>query len=539
MDLAGVAILLGVLLALFRRVVLRPRTLESRWDDYYAIALLLLIPLLGFTTEGLRILATAPEWAAWSPVGNLTARLFGALGVTPDGAWAVHGALFWAHMLAGLLLVASIPFTKLRHLITVPVNVVTRELRRAGVLSLIENIEEAEVLGATQVTELAPRQLLALDACVRCGRCEEVCPAAIAGVNFSPRAFVQSLRAEMTGALISGNGGEPRPFGESEIADTAWACTTCGACLAACPAYVSPVDDIIDVRRGQALMTGKMPGPVGLALRNIERQNNPWGLPAADRTAWAEGLDIPLAAPGEPVDVLLFTGCAFAYDDRNRKVAESFVKLLQAAEVNFAMLGDAEMCCGETARRLGHEYLFQMLAQENIQTLKAMDFDRIVTQCPHCFNTLKNEYPALGGDFRVQHYAEYLAEIADSLPSNGHGPAGTITFHDSCYLGRYNDIYDAPRALLDANGAPRVEMERRRQDALCCGGGGGQMWMETESETRINHVRLEDALATGAEVVATACPYCLLMFDDAIRSKGVGEQLRVLDVAEVLAGRAG
>ena len=537
MDLAGVAIVAGVLMALFRRLVLRPASLPTHWDDLFALALLLIIPLVGFTTEGLRILAVSPTWANWSPIGLATARLLQLLGLSAEAAWSVHGWFMWIHSGVALLFVASIPFTKLRHLFATPLNIVLRPARQAGVLSTIADIEEAEVLGASQISELGSQQLMALDACLQCGRCEELCPAASAGMDFSPRAFVQMLRGQMVDALYSRNGGEPSLFEEAFGPEAAWYCTTCGACMVNCPAFVNPVDDIIELRRAQALMTGSVPGSVGLALRNIERQSNPWGLPASDRMAWAEGLDVRVLQPGESVDVLLFVGCAFAYDDRNKRAVKALVRLLNAAGVDYAVLGEAEMCCGETARRLGHEYLFQMLAQENIETLNELTFSRLVTQCPHCFNTLKNEYPDLGGRFTVQHYTELLAEIETQISTGESTTEFATTYHDSCYLGRYNGVFDTPRMLLQDAGYEVREMADRRATAMCCGGGGGQMWMETDAETRINNRRLEQALETDAEVVATACPYCLLMFDDAIRSTGQGEQVEVRDIAEILASR--
>lgn len=540
MDLAGLAIIVGALMAAFRRLVLRPATLDTHWDDTYAILLLLLIPLLGFTTEGLRITAVPPPWANWSPVGRLVSGLMLALGMTPETAWQWHASLYWAHIVAGLVFVASIPFTKLRHLVTAPLNIVTRPLRKSSALTPIENIEEAEILGAGEVSEFTPQQLLSFDACLRCGRCEAACPATTSGMPFSPKALVQSLRDAMVDGLIApGGNAAPVALEERLGEEMSWLCTTCGACLVECPVFISPVADVIELRRNQALMTGRVPNSVGLALRNIERQNNPWGLPAADRTAWTEGLDIRVLQPGEEVDVLWFVGCAFAYDDRNKKAGQAFVRLLQAAGVDFAILGDAESCCGETARRLGNEYTFQVLAGQNIEVLSECSFKRIVTQCPHCYNTLKNEYPDFGGDYQVLHYTEFLQEIGHALPGDGEPASGRVTYHDSCYLGRYNQVYDQPRDLLDRAGVSRVEMKRRRENGFCCGGGGGQMWMETDAETRISNRRLADALDVNADVVATACPYCLLMFDDAIRSQGLGDRVQVVDIAEVLADRLG
>jgi len=371
---------------------------------------------------------------------------------------------------------------------------------------------------------------------MRCGRCEETCPASQSGMDYSPRAFIQSLREAMLATLVQPNGNGNKTLDDFLPEDIAWSCTTCGACMERCPAFIRPIDEIVDLRRYQALTTGKVPKSVADTLRNVERQGNPWGIPAEDRIAWTEGLGVREIMPGEETDVLLFLGCAFAYDERNKKVAKAFVHLLQKAGVDFAILGLDETCCGETARRMGHEYLFQVFAEQNIQAFNAIKFNRIVTQCPHCFNTLKNEYPQMGGDYPVQHYTEYLAEL--SLPGvgapNGNGIHGKVAYHDSCYLGRYNQIYTQPRQLLQGARVDLVEMARREENSFCCGGGGGQMWLETDAETRINHRRLNDALEAKSDVVATACPYCLLMFDDAIRSKGVGEQIEVLDIAEVL-----
>jgi Fe-S oxidoreductase/nitrate reductase gamma subunit len=541
MDLAGVAIILGVLMALFRRIVLKPKNLETRWDDSFALILLMLIPIAGFTLEGTRLLSAAPEWSNWSPIGAMVASLMGSMGMSTEGAMNLHFYLFWTHAALGLTLVASIPFTKLRHLVVVPLNVILHPRRKEGTLEVIEDIEEAETLGVGQVQEFAPHQLLSFDACVRCGRCDDVCPAAISGMPYSPRTFIQSLREVMITNLVatnSSNGKNGQELAEALPEDIAWSCTTCGACLTLCPAFVNPVDEVIDLRRYQVLTSGKMPKSVGDTIRNMERQGNPWGMPAEDRLAWAEGLDIRELSPGDETDVLLFLGCAFAYDDRNKKVAQSFARLLQKAGVDFGILGFDEICCGETARRLGNEYLFQEFAKQNIEVLSKVKFNRVVTQCPHCFNTLKNEYPQLGGDFKVQHYTEYLAELSlpwESAGSNGSSLIGNLTYHDSCYLGRYNEIYQAPRGLLDKAKVSRVEMSLCEENAFCCGGGGGQMWLETDPNTRINHRRLDHVLEAKADVVATACPYCLLMFDDAIRSKGLGDQVQVMDVAEVLA----
>jgi Fe-S oxidoreductase/nitrate reductase gamma subunit len=537
MDIAGVMVLIGVAMAAFRRYVLRPKTLESSWDDAYALIMLTLIVLVGYANEATRLLATEPAWATWSPVGNWVAGLLAAGGVTQLGAGAWHDGLVYVHAVLAMGLVASIPFTKMRHLINAPLNVLTRTTRDTGALEKIEDIETTELLGVGKINEFTSHQLLSFDACVRCGRCEEACPSNISGMAYSPRELIQSLRTAMSESLVSSNGKKASQelFGTYISEEYAWQCTTCGACLEKCPIFINPVDEIVDLRRYQVLTTGGMPKSVGDTMRNMERQGNPWGIPPEERMAWAEGLEVRELAPGEETDVLFFTGCAAAFDDRNKKVARAFARLMQKAGVDFAVLGFDEICCGETARRMGHEYLFQEFAKQNIETFSQVKFKRLVTACPHCFNTLKNEYPQMGGEYQVMHYTELLATL--DLPAasgKGDGIHGNVSYHDSCYLGRYNDIYQQPRQLLQAASVDQVEMARRGADSFCCGGGGGQMWLETDANTRINHRRLDDALEVEAQVVATACPYCLLMFDDAIRSKGMGEQIEVMDIAEIL-----
>jgi Fe-S oxidoreductase/nitrate reductase gamma subunit len=537
MDLAGLAILIGVTLAFFRRIVLRPKYLETRWDDYYALSLLALIPILGFTMEGTRLLASNPPWAAYSPVGNLTSQILAGLGMTPLGATHLHDILFWVHAGVALLLVASIPFTKMRHLVTAPLHIIFRPLRKMGAVEKIENIDQAEILGVGKVSEFTSEQLLSFDACLNCGRCEAACPSNISGMDYSPRWLVQTLRKTMVESLET-----PKEKSTQELFAGAftdfypWQCTTCGACTLLCPSFINPVDEVVDMRRYQALTTGKLPKSIADSLRNIERQGNPWGIPAQDRLNWSEGLGLRELAPGDETDVLYYVGCAAAFDDRNKKVARSFVNLMNKAGINFGILGLDETCCGETARRMGNEYLFQVFAEQNLEAMSKIKFNRIVTQCPHCFNTLKNEYPQFGSSYKVQHYTEFLSELplTKNISPNGNGLQARLAYHDSCYLGRYNEIYQAPRQLLKDAKVKSIELPRNGENSFCCGGGGGQMWLETDPNTRINHRRLAEALQAKVDVVATACPYCMIMFDDAIRSKGVNEQIQVMDIAEVL-----
>lgn len=529
-DLAGLAVLMGVAMALFRRIVLKPTHLDSVSEDYLVLGLLALVPIAGYINESLRLIATQPAWSHWSPIGNITAGLLSAFGMNAAIAASWHDGFYWVHLSIGLLFTASIPFSKLRHILFTPTHILTRSRRKEGVLSPIEDIENTEFLGVGQITEFTSRQLLSFDACVQCGRCEDICPVENCDGSYSPKEFIQTLFKTMNHEMLSPNGHEKN--GNIFENETVWGCTTCGVCLTRCPAMINPIDEIIDIRRYQVLTTGQIPKTVGDSLRNMERQGNPWGIPAQERMKWTEGLDIPLIHPDTPVDVLLFLGCSLSFDTRNQKIARSMVQLLQAYDVDFALLGPDEMCCGETARRLGHEYLFQMMTAENIELFSELKFSRIATSCPHCLNTIMNEYPQFGGDYEVIHITELLQEIG-AFEELSLQDRGKITYHDPCYLGRYNQVYDAPREILQQGGANIVEMNLNRDDSFCCGGGGGQMWME--SEVRINNQRLDQAMEMQADLVATACPYCLTMFEDAISAQDVSEKIQAMDICEVLA----
>lgn len=541
MDIGGAMLLVGLVMAILRRAFFRPTYLKNRWDDWYALILLLGITILGFFSEAARLAAADPAWRVWSPIGNWIALGLQGMGVQLESDAPIHAFLFWAHAGTGTLFIVSLPFTKLRHVLTGPLNIVVRKLRPLGELETIEDIETTDLLGVGQIEEFSSQSLLSFDACVQCGRCEDVCPATMSGMDYSPRALIYNLHRSTHETLMGENGSEDTPLLEGFIeSETPWLCTTCGACLHVCPMFVDPVSAVIDLRRYLTLTTGDVPGSVGETLMQMERRGNPWGLPKEEHAPWAKELGIRVLQPGEATDTLLYIGCAYGYDSRNQAAGKALAGLLQTAGVDFAILGSAEGCCGETARRMGHEYIFQVMVEENINTFNNVTFNRILTPCAHCFNTLKNEYPHFGADFEVVHHSEYLAELLGSgrLTSNGKFAGKQITLHDSCYLGRYNDIYDAPRQVLDQlDGVNRTEMKRSHSNAFCCGGGGGHMWMETDPNTRINHQRLQQVVEdTQAEMVVTACPYCLIMFDDAIRSKGVGEDVGVIDIAEAISG---
>jgi len=412
MDLGGVFILTGVTLALIRRLILKPSYLGSKWDDYYVLLMFMLITFAGFFNESMRLISVEPTWRTWSFLGDPLARGLEGLGVTRELAFRLQPVFLFTHIGLVITLIASLPFTKLRHLIATPLNIILHPRRNMGALEKIDDIEETEVMGATKINEFSSQQLLSFEACLDCGRCEDVCPATIAGMSYSPRTLIQSLRGFFADELITINTDGHAELNEKSLKEDLWACTTCGACLTRCPALINPPEQIIELRRSQVLMTGQMSKQVGDTLRNFERQGNPWGMPPDDRLKWAEGLDVRELVSGDEVDVLLYIGCAGAYDDRNKKVTQAFVRLLQKSNVDFGVLGFDEMCCGETARRMGHEYIFQVFVEQNIEIFNSIKFSRIVTQCPHCFNTLKNEYPQMGGEYEVQHYSEFLQELA-------------------------------------------------------------------------------------------------------------------------------
>ncbi len=545
LDVAGLAFLVGLGLALFRRYVVRPARLNGDWGFALALTLLLVINLTGFLVEGLRIAATQPAWASWSPVGLVTGNLFLAAGVGLAGLEQFHLAFWYIHVAAVFIFIGAIPFTPLAHLFTATLNVFFAPLEPTRALIPILNIEEAETLGVNRLSEFPWQRLLSFDACTECGRCQAVCPAFEAVMPLSPKRVVLNLRDELLAqggfpytAIHGpvGADGARALAGEVIADDTLWACTTCRACVHECPVLIEHVDTIVDLRRYLSLSEGRLPGTVGTSLRNLMNTGNPWGQPAAIRADWADGLDVPVMADVGEADVLYWVGCAGSYDTRNQQISRAMVRLMRKAGVNFAILGAEESCNGDPARRLGEEYLFQMMCEQNIETLKQYKFQRIVTQCPHCFNTLKNEYRQFGGEFEVAHHTQFLAQlVGEGKLKPTREMAQTVTFHDSCYLGRYNGIIDEPRRVLGSlPGVTLREMPRSRERGFCCGGGGGGMWVEVPGERKINQIRLEEALTVEPDTVASACPFCMFMFDLGSKVIGVSENLRLRDISELL-----
>jgi Fe-S oxidoreductase len=486
-----------------------------------------------------------PAWAAWSPGGLAIANVAAAVGFTTDTFLTWHRFWWWFHMVFIFGFLAYIPYSaKLFHMISAPLNAFFSDLKPKGVLEPIADFEQAESFGAAKLQDFTWKQLLDLDACTACGRCQARCPAYNSGKPLSPKQVILDLRnymhelAATPVAGTPGNGAESRPMVGGVIQDeTLWACTTCGACVQECPVMIEHIDTIVDMRRHLVMNEARMPETVEQTLRSMEQRAHPWRGTPYTRTSWMEGREIPLLAEKGSAEYVFWVGCTGALMDRNIKVTQAMATILQAAGVDFAVLGEEEVCTGDPARRLGNEYLFQMLAQRNIETLQQYGVKKILTQCPHCFNTILNEYPQFGGTFEVIHHTQFVEQLLREGKLKLTKPiTQTITYHDSCYLGRHNGIYQAPRDLLDrVPGVKTVEMEHNRERGLCCGAGGGHAWMDENSPRKVNFMRTEEAVRAKADVIGSACPFCIQMFEDGIRGVHAEESLAVQDLAEIVA----
>jgi len=542
-DLFCVLVLGGVVTAFAIRKIQRPARFEG---SHMGEADLILALIAGIVSTLLLwhaslIALGLNEWpAGWSPVSNALSNLFGGGSGTHDA----ERALVWAHVLIVLSFLVYLPRSKHLHIATAVVNVYFGRTRARGRLEPLrfdeEGPEEDMRLGSGTVADMTWKQVVDTYSCTECGRCQDACPAWATGKALSPKLLIMGLRdqlfAEGPGILAARAAGEQPEMAalvpNAVTDDVVWDCVTCGACVRECPVSIEHIDHIVDLRRHLVMNEARFPAEAEPMLRDVERSSNPWGKAQSDRAAWAEGLGVRVLEAGDPApDVLYWVGCAASFDERARTSAESTAKLLTAAGVDFAILGPREACTGDPARRMGNEYVFQAFAEQNVETLNETAAKKIVTSCPHCFNTLANEYPDFGGNYEVVHHSELLAELVREgriAPSTGDRK---ITYHDSCYLARHNDVAAEPRELVAAVGQP-VEMERSGKRTFCCGAGGAHMWME-ERAGAINEERVREAAETGAETLAVACPYCTIMLDDGVRTSG--RDLRVADVATLLA----
>ena len=535
-DLFAVLVLAGVVAAVVIRTVQRPARFAGSHvgEAYLILGLITGIVVTLVLWHASRIATGFNEWSAgWSPVSNALSHLFGS----GEATRVLERVFVWAHVAIILSFLAYLPHSKHLHIATAAVNVWFGRTRARGRLEPLRFDAENEAdlrFGTATITDLTWKQMIDAFSCTECGRCQDACPAHATGKILSPKLLIMGVRDQLFAeGDIALAGGELSPIvGNGVPEDMIWDCVTCGACVEACPVSIEHVDHIVDLRRQLVMVDSKFPTEAEPMLRDVERAANPWGKPQVDRAAWAEGLGVRILEPGDPApEVLYWVGCAASFDERARTAAESTAKLLQAAGVDFAILGPRESCTGDPARRMGNEYVFQSFAEQNVTTLNDAGVTKIVASCPHCFNTLANEYPDFGGSYEVVHHTELLADLVRDGRLKPTASEQTVTYHDSCYLARHNDVRMQPRELVAAVGRP-LEMARSGKKTFCCGAGGAHMWME-ERGGPINEERVREAADTGAETLAVACPFCTVMLDDGVRASG--RELRVVDVATLLA----
>ncbi len=587
-DLFGVALLVGTAMAFFRRYVSKPPRLESRPMDLWLLLLLFALVVTGFVAESLRMVGegeVGQPWGPWSPVGWLGALALDLPALRDTVLWTtervvdgdtvtiqvsvlrlLHAIDWQIHLVLALVLIATLPWSKLWHMFPGVVNVaLVNRAPKADLPTLnMEDLEDEsrETFGIHRVDEFTWKDLLDAEACMRCGRCTSVCPAFHTDKPLNPRKIIGDLKAnadekqqlwldaagkpregvdrdgEGTPLVNNSAAGAPLPAGAIAF-DELWSCTNCRACQEACPVYIEHVPKIQAMRQYLTLMESDFPKEAQPVMRNLENNGNPWGIGMATRGEWAQGLDLPTFDEKPDAEYLFFPGCAGSFDERNQKVARTTVELLKRAGVSFATLGGQETCCGDPARRIGNEYLFAMQAQMNIELFNGYGIRKIITICPHGLTVLGTEYRRHGGEYEVIHHTQLLERLVREgklRPEQAPDGAGKVTYHDSCYLGRWNDIYEPQRKLLAAvPGVQLDEMPRHGCDSFCCGAGGGRMWMEETLGERINYDRVQEALDTGADTLASACPFCMIMLGDGITGMEKSDDIRLVDVAELLA----
>ncbi|HTY53897.1 MAG TPA: (Fe-S)-binding protein [Candidatus Binataceae bacterium] len=569
MDVFFLMLIGGVLAAAARRYLRKPSllnsppadklldNLENRLGYWFPLMMLVLVGLTGLMLEGARINAHPPKFTEWAFVGRNVGAIEGALGAGP----MFHRSLWAVHVLFVYTLLFAFPFSKIRHVLIAPINLYFRNLKPRGRLEPIKDFETAETFGVSQVEQYSWKQLLDMASCLECGRCTINCPTASTGKTLNPKYLVITQREHLLDkapailaarAATNGDGKTPEvdysgPDMITQVATEAavWGCTSCGWCEEGCPVGIEHIQRIVDMRRHLVLMESKFPQEATGAFKGIEVQGNPWGLGQEKRADWAKGLDIPSMAELEDpsaIDVLYWVGCAGSYDERNQKVSRAFASLMKQARIRFAILGTEETCTGDPARRLGNEYLYATVAAQNVETLNRYKPPRIVTQCPHCFHNIKNEYPDFGGSFEITHAPDFIAELiaAGRLKPNVKIPQ-RVTYHDPCYMARHNREWSGARAALSAiPGAELTDVDQSKHRTFCCGAGGGCFWKEEERlGERINERRFDQLSKATPETIGVGCPFCMTMLEDAVKSHSKEESMRVRDVVELVAESTG
>jgi Fe-S oxidoreductase len=530
--------------------VRKPITVPNSWEDGTVILLIAVMVITGFLVEGLRIAVHGDPWKALSFVGMGFASLFEGIGA--ETGKAVHASIWWLHTIVVFGWIALIPYTKFFHLLSLPTNVFFSklkprgELQREDIEALMESAEDEDFqLGIQKADEFTWKQRMDLDTCVLCGRCEEVCPPYLADTvkdYFTPRQLVARLKKSLDdltadrGENASQDAEIPDIVGKVFDEEFVWHCRTCAACVQVCPALIDHVDTLMEVRRNEVLLQGRMPEEASRAMRTYETNGNPFG-PQSERGEWIEKMNVRVVGSGEKVDVLYWIGCIIAFDPQKQMIARDLCRLMDKAGVDFGVLGTDEICCGDPARVMGQEMLFQQTAKEQVDLLKQRKFKTLLTGCPHCYNVLKHEYKQFGGDFHVVHHSEFIADlIQKKVLKPEFGTEHRYVYHDPCYLGRYQGIYDTTRQVLRAIPEAQVrEMKNRREKSLCCGAGGGHYFMDLKRGERINNIRVEQAHAAGADTIVTACAFCMHMLQDSLKLLNYDETMQVVDVASLTA----
>ncbi len=546
---------LAVLYGLYRRFVVKPKRVTLSREGYIILMIILMMMVTDFIFDGAYVARTA-EIPTGAYVGAWLAPLFKTL--SPGLLHAVEGTAYFSHILMILGFLNFLPYGKHFHIITAIPNVFFMNLKPYGALNPI-NMEDpnATTFGNDRIEQFSAKNYLDWFTCTECGRCQDNCPAYNSDKPLSPKELTISLRnflyrkqsklvaqamGKKTDADETGFIPDATPLiGDTIQHETLWSCTTCRACEEACPVFIEYVQEIVDMRRNLVLMQGSFPAEVQNVFVNMERNYNPWGIGSSDRGSWFKEIGVTTMAENSDVEYLYFVGCAGNFDDRNKKVARSLSLLLQKAGIKFSILGSEEKCTGDPARRIGNEYLAQSLMKDNVATFEKYKVKKVITACPHCFNSIKNEFPQFGGKYEVMHHTEFLADLVKrGLLKPKNKVEQKITYHDSCYLGRYNEVYDAPRYLLQTiPGVELVEPLLTKKTGRCCGAGGGRMWIEEKVGKRVNEMRLDDLKETKAGMAATACPFCKIMVGDAINQTHSAEQIGTKDVVELLSESVG
>lgn len=548
-DIFGLLVIVAVLWALFRRFVQKVKRLDvegHKFDAAFILCMIMTVVISMFGQNAALIINHNFQLSAWEvrPVSSLLANIFYANGTSATTAYEVF---WWIHILTVFTFLNFLPYSKHFHVVTSLPNVYFKKIGAQQHALNKLNLEDENLTqyGASDIEHLSWKQLLDGYTCTECGRCTASCPAAATGKKLSPREIIVNIRkrTEDKAPLMIAKTPEDNEVMQKSLVhnyisdEELWACTTCMACVNECPVTIEHIDSIVDMRRNLVLNESNFPNELNAIFKNLETNGTPWAFNAQDRANWAEGMNIKTMAEDANTEYLFWVGCSGSFDARYQKVSKAFATLMQRANVDFRILGTEEQCNGDTARRLGNEYLAQMMMQSNVETLNGYGVKKIVTGCPHCYNSLKNEYPQFGGNFEVVHHTELISDLLKQgkLELKDEAVNSTITYHDSCYLGRYNNIYDSPRDPLKMiKGAKVVEMDRNKDKGFCCGAGGGRMFLEEVEGTRINENRAAEAVKTNADTVASACPFCMTMMADGIKALDKIDEVQVKDIAEIV-----